>query len=30
MGAALYSHPMQRITNTFRAAMRRLAPGWWL
>jgi hypothetical protein len=25
-----YSHPMQRVTNAFRAAMRRIAPGWWL
>jgi hypothetical protein len=25
-----YSHPVQRITNAFRAGMRRLAPGWWL
>jgi hypothetical protein len=25
-----YSHPLQRITNAFRAGMRRLVPGWWL
>ena len=25
-----YSHPTQRVTNVFRAAMRRIAPGWWL
>jgi hypothetical protein len=25
-----YSHPAQRITNAFRSAMRRIAPGWWL
>jgi hypothetical protein len=25
-----YSHPVQRVTNTFRAGMRRIAPGWWL
>jgi hypothetical protein len=25
-----YSHPVQRITNAFRAGMRRLVPGWWL
>jgi hypothetical protein len=25
-----YSHPTQRVTNTFRAAMRRIAPAWWL
>jgi hypothetical protein len=25
-----YSHPAQRLTNLFRATMRRLAPGWWL
>jgi hypothetical protein len=25
-----YSHPVQRITNTFRAAMRRIVPGWWI
>jgi hypothetical protein len=25
-----YSHPAQRLTNTFRAGMRRIAPGWWL
>jgi hypothetical protein len=25
-----YSHPVQRVTNIFRAGMRRIAPGWWL
>ena len=25
-----YSHPVQRVTNTFRAGMRRIVPGWWL
>jgi len=25
-----YSHPVQRVTNAFRATMRRIAPGWWL
>jgi hypothetical protein len=25
-----YSHPAQRITNAFRAGMRRIAPDWWL
>jgi hypothetical protein len=25
-----YSHPAQRVTNAFRAGMRRIAPGWWL
>jgi hypothetical protein len=25
-----YSHPSQRITNALRAALRRLAPAWWI
>lgn len=25
-----YSHPVQRVTNLFRGAIRRLLPGWWI